>query len=114
MPCLSETNDICKTQNTFFHGSSVQLKNFADTALLISLVAASQIPYHGDFPVSTQRENQLIALSHVVTRHASGWSRTKWIVDMDVRSGLIKQDAATGCRLLCEIREESSNLLFKV
>ncbi len=103
-----------ETSNTLFHGGSMQLKNFADTTLLVTLVAASQIPCDWDFQIPTKRENQSIALSHIITRHAFGWSWTKRIVHMDVHSSLIKQDAATGCRLLCEIIDELSNLLLKV
>jgi hypothetical protein len=53
-------------------------------------------------------------LSHLVVRHAFGSSRTKRIVDMDVRSSLIKQDAAIGCRLPYEMIDELSNLLLMV
>ena len=91
----------------------MQVKNSGDTASLIALVATGQIPCDWDFQVSTKPENQSIALSHVVVRHAFGLSRTKRIVDMNIRSSLIQQDTANGFRLHREIIDESSNLLHK-
>ena len=114
MPCLSEANNIWETRDTLFHGGSVQLENLADAAVLIALVAAGQIPDDRDLQISTKREDQSIALSHAVIRHAFGRSRTQGIIDMDIRSSLIQQDTASGFRLHREIIDESSNLLLKV
>ena len=106
--CMDETPDA------LFHGGSMQLKNFADTTLLVSLVAASQIPDDRDSQIPTKREDQSIALSHVVICHASCWSGPKWVVNMYVRSSLIEQDSPTGFRMHCEIIDELSNPTFEV
>jgi hypothetical protein len=47
------SGSVPKTRGTLFHRGSVQLKNFADTTLLIALVATSQIPCDRNLPVST-------------------------------------------------------------
>ena len=62
---------ICKTPNALFHRGSMQVKDSGDTALLVLLVAASQIPDDRNLQIPTQREDQSIALSHVVIRHTS-------------------------------------------
>ena len=75
-----------ETSNTLFHGGSMQVKDSGDTAVLVLLIAASQIPDDRDVQIQTKCENQAIALSHVIIGHTFCWSGAKWVVNMDVGS----------------------------
>jgi hypothetical protein len=92
----------------------VKFKNTTDSTVVIALISPRQIPDDRDVKLSAFGKHQAITQSHGLGSHSVIKSGTKRVIDVNIGTGLIKQNATTSLSIAGKIANELSNLIFKL